>query len=323
MGSVDAAGPAAAGGAARTVLLKSGTHLPLLGFGTHQMQGEGCDVAVRTALDAGHGLIDTGSIYKNEEDVGRAVAVWEEAQKQAGNDQARAFIETKCSPYEMGTEKAARALENSLQRLGKESVDLYLIHWPGVPKKPHKADIHRRVRHETWRALETAYKAGKARAIGVSNFNRQHLEALMEDGVEIMPMVNQIEVHPLFVPLEIIEFCQKNDIIIQAYSPLAAGPTSNAAKDSGGQLNGTKTLLGHPVVVSISEELGRTPAQVCLRWAIEMGFAIVPRSTSAPHIQENAAIFDFELSPAHMERMAQLREDPDARKFCWDSAGVV
>lgn len=288
---------------------------PRLGFGTYQLKGSDCEAAVLEALSAGYQLIDTASIYRNEESVGAAIREWE----LRGN---HVMVLSKCSTYEMGFERALKACEASLQRLGRDAVDVYLIHWPALAKKKHDSREHRVARHATWRALEALHRDGRARIIGVSNFNVSHLEQLLEDGVEVVPMVNQIEVHPFFVPQEIIDFCTSRGIVVQAYSPLAGGPGSNAARATNGAADGTRLLLGHPAVVKLAAELRRTPAQVVLRWALQRGFAIVPRSSNAQRIAENARLFDFSLSAEQMSELGALRLHADAQKFCWDSGSV-
>lgn len=304
----------------RCLSLKGGAlALPILGFGTHQLKGTACEDAVSAALAAGYRLIDTASIYKNEEAVGAAIRRWEaEDQTRQGS----ALIMSKCSTYEMGFEKAQRACEESLQRLGREAVDVYVIHWPAVAKKAHSSSEHRRARHDTWRALEALHRSGRARTIGVSNFSDVHLAELLEDGVEVTPMLNQVEVHPFFVPQETIDFCGRHGIVVQAYSPLGGGPGSNAARATGGAANGTKQLFEHPSVQQVAADLSRTPAQVVLRWGVERGCAVVPRSSSNARISENAGIFDFRLLPEHVELLNDLQTEDQAQKFCWDPSKI-
>lgn len=162
------------------------------------------------------------------------------------------------------------------------------------------------------------YRKELVRSIGVSNFNEAHLAELLEDGADIVPMVNQIEVHPFYIPGDTIEFCKEHGIVVQAYSPLAAGPGSNVAKNSGGALNGTRLLLSSPVVQAVAAETGRSPAQVSLRWGLEKGFALVPRSCSRHHIVENSQL-DFALSP---EQVARLDSLSSSQKFCWDPSSI-
>jgi len=303
----------------RCLSLKGAPALPILGFGTYQLKGRACEDAVYAALEAGYRLIDTASIYKNEEAVGAAVRRWEaEDQTRQGS----ALIMSKCSAYEMGFANAQQACEESLRRLGRESIDVYVIHWPAVAKKKHSSSEHRWARHDTWRSLEVLYRSGRARIIGVSNFLDVHLAQLLEDGVEVTPMLNQVEVHPFFVPNKTMDFCRRHGIAVQAYSPLGGGPGSNAARATGGAADGTKRLLEHPSVQQVAAELHRTPAQVVLRWGVERGCATVSRSSSKVRITENAGIFDFKLLPEHVERLNSLQTDDWAQKFCWDPSQI-
>eukprot|EP00928_Gymnodinium_smaydae_P033559 TRINITY_DN24006_c1_g4_i1.p1 TRINITY_DN24006_c1_g4~~TRINITY_DN24006_c1_g4_i1.p1 ORF type:complete len:1020 (-),score=170.63 TRINITY_DN24006_c1_g4_i1:214-3216(-) len=304
------------------VRLRNGLLLPRLGLGTWQLQGAPgsdeptpCEKAIEAALAAGYQLLDTASIYKNEAAIGAAL-------RRCGKAADKVHITTKVSPYEMGFDRALRACRESLSRLDRKCIDLYLIHWPALPKKPHSSPEHRRGRHETWRALEQLYSDGLVRAIGVSNFTAEHLQQLLEDGVEQMPMVNQVEAHPFFVPASTVEFCAAHDIVIQAYSPLGAGPASNAAKATGGEANGTRMLLENDVVNQIALETGRQPAQVLLRWGLQKGFIVIPRSQNPTRIAENCRIFDFCLSAAQMSWLDALRSDACAQKFCWNPSTV-
>ncbi|CAE7718890.1 unnamed protein product [Symbiodinium sp. CCMP2592] len=279
--------------------LYNGLEIPRLGFGTWQLQAEGsslsCEKAIVMALEAGYRLIDTASIYKNETAVGQALRDWPGG--------SGVFVCSKCSPYEMGYQRARDACYKSLERLGRDCLDLYLIHWPALPKKPHSSPEHRRARIETWKALEDLYRQGIVRAIGVSNFTAQHLQQLEEDGAQVMPMVNQIEVHPLYIPKTTIQFCRSNNIVVEAYAPLGGGPSSNVGKSTAGEVDGTKLLLGHPEIGKIASETCRTPAQVVLRWALQQDLLVIPRSSNASRIRENAALFDFELSEDQLCRM--------------------
>jgi len=266
------------------VTLRNGVLLPRLGIGTFQLsaaagrRGErcACEGAVRAALSAGYRLLDCASIYSNEQAVGWALRAWEEG---ALGGRPAVLVTSKCSPYEMGLQQAKRACEASLERLGRPQLDLYLVHWPGLPKVRRPSPEHRRARHQTWRALEELYREGRVRAIGVSNFTVQHLRQLLEDGVDQVPMVNQIEAHPFCVPADVVDFCAAHGIAVEAYSPLGAGPASNAGKASGGKVNGTRMLLEHEVVRAVAREASITPAQVLLCWGLQKGFSVIPRST--------------------------------------------
>uniref|UniRef100_A0A7S4V201 NADP-dependent oxidoreductase domain-containing protein n=2 Tax=Alexandrium monilatum TaxID=311494 RepID=A0A7S4V201_9DINO len=222
----------------------------------------------------------------------------------------------------MGFDEAIAACEASLQRLGRKVLDVYLIHWPAIAKRKHASGEHRTARHRTWRALEALQRQGRVRTIGVSNFTAQHLEQLLEDGVDVVPSVNQLEAHPLYLPRDTVDFCERQGIAVQAYSPLGGGPGSNAARAAGGTADGTRLLLGHPAVRAAALELGRTPAQVVLRWGLQRGFAVVPRSSNRERIAENASVFDFSLPPTDMAALDALRAESCAQKFCWDPSTV-
>eukprot|EP00439_Symbiodinium_sp_Y106_P058469 s1885_g8.t1 len=310
--------PSASSCLAPLTRLYNGLEIPRLGFGTWQLQAEGpslsCEKAIVMALEAGYRLIDTASIYKNETAVGQALRDWPGS--------SGVFVCSKCSPYEMGYQRARDACLKSLERLGRDCLDLYLIHWPALPKKPHSSPEHRRARIETWKALEDLYRQGIVRAIGVSNFTDQHLQQLEEDGAQVMPMVNQIEVHPLYIPKTTIQFCRSNNIVVEAYAPLGGGPSSNVGKSTAGEVDGTKLLLGHPEIGKIASETCRTPAQVVLRWALQQDLLVIPRSSNAARIRENAALFDFELSEDQLCRMEDLAV-VGGQKFCWNPSSIA
>ena len=252
--------------------LNTGAEIPQLGFGVFQVPPEETAETVALALDAGYRSIDTAAAYGNEEGVGQAIA---------DSDVARddLFITTKLWNNDQGRQSALRAFEASLERLGLDYVDLYLIHWP-VPSQ----DLY----VETWRAFEEINADGRARAIGVSNFEVAHLERLLDE-TEVVPAVNQIELHPRLQQPELREFDQEHGILTEAWSPLAQGD-----------------VLDDPAVKEIAEAHGRTPAQVILRWHIELGNVVIPKSVTPERIRENIEVFDFELTPEQLERFAGL-----------------
>ena len=246
------------------VALNNGVEMPRLGLGVWRIpNGEPVASAVRTALATGYRSIDTAAAYRNEEGVGLAV-------RDCGLPRGHVFVTTKVWNPRQGYESTLQAFEESRQRLAIEYVDLYLVHWP-VPGKYR----------DTWRALEHLYEQGLVRAIGVSNFHRHHLEDLMAD-CRVVPMVNQIECHPLLVQRDLRAFCARHRIQVEAWSPLMEGH------------------LDLPALTAIGARHGRTPAQVVLRWDLQHGIVTIPRSAKAGHIRENAEIFDFELSPDEM-----------------------
>jgi diketogulonate reductase-like aldo/keto reductase len=267
-------------------VLANGVNMPWLGLGVYKAkEGEEVEQAVKAALRIGYRSIDTAAFYGNEEGVGRAV-------RESGIPREEIFITTKVWNSDQGYERTLAAFEASLQRLGMEYVDLYLIHWP--VKGKYK---------ETWRALETLYKEGKARAIGVSKFQVHHLEDLMADA-EIKPMVNQVEFHPFLTQEKLRDFCRREGIQLEAWSPLMRGEVVNV-----------------PEIVELAEKYGKTPAQIVLRWDLQHGVVTIPKSVREARIRENADLFDFELSAEDMAKLDALNRnhrfgpDPDNFNF--------
>lgn len=258
-----------------TTKLHNGIEMPWMGLGVYKMDvenGEARD-AVLSAIENGYRSIDTASFYKNEEGVGEALS-------RTSVPREDLFITTKVWNDEQGYEETLEAFERSLQKLGLEYVDLYLVHWP-VPGK-YK---------DTWRALEKLYNDGKVRAIGVSNFLPHHLDELMKDAT-IKPMVNQVELHPQLNQPELRAYCDEHDIQLEAWSPLARGK-----------------FFDDPLIQELSEKYGKTPAQIILRWDYQHRVVTIPKSSNPERQAENADIFDFELSAKEMNRMESLNED--------------
>lgn len=267
-----------------TQTIAPGVEIPVLGLGVFRAgPGEGTRAAVRAALRAGYRHIDTASVYGNEQEVGQAL-------RDSGIPREDVFLTTKLWNEHHGAQAARAALERSLDALGVEQVDLYLVHWP-VPE----------LRAESWRALEAIVAAGRARAIGVSNYTVRHLRELLAD-CQIRPALNQVEVHPFLQQRELRAFCRREGIAVAAYCPLTRGQR-----------------LDDPVVVEVARALGRSPAQVLLRWGIEEGLIVLPKSSNLGRIQENAQIFDLRLSAAHRARLAAL--DCGGR-VAWDPTPV-
>lgn len=266
------------------IALRGGVLLPRMGFGVYQApRGEVTRAAVREALRVGYRHVDTAAIYGNEADVGRAV-------RESGIARNEIFVTTKLWNDDQGYDAALRAFDASLERLGLEYVDLYLLHWP-VPKR----------RLDSWRALERLRAEGKARAIGVSNFMTNHLEELAAHAKEL-PTVNQIEVSPFHQQRDVRAACAKAGIVVEAYSPLTRGQR-----------------LGHPEVVRIAKESGHTPAQVLLRWALQRDMVVLPKSTHASRIEENFEARGLALSDAHMAALDALDE---GLATGWDPRGA-
>ncbi|WP_028781868.1 aldo/keto reductase [Thalassobacillus devorans] len=261
-----------------TVKLRNDVEMPWLGLGVYKMEdGQEVVDSVKSALELGYRHIDTASFYKNEEGVGQAI-------KESEVPREEIFVTTKVWNDEQGYEETLEAFERSLNKLGLEYLDLYLIHWP-VPGKFT----------ETWKALEKLYKDGKVKAIGVSNFLPHHLEDVMKDAEET-PMVNQIELHPELHQQQTREFCQANDIQLVAWSPLARGK-----------------YLDAPVLKELAEKYSKTPAQIILRWDYQSGIVTIPKSVKKERQQENADIFDFELTQEEIKRVDELDLGEDGR----------
>lgn len=260
--------------------LSNGVTIPGLGYGTYQTPPEDAYRAVTDALAVGYRHIDTAARYGNESGVGQAV-------KDSGLKREEVFITSKLWNTERGYDKTMAAFEKTLAELGTDYLDLYLIHWPANEKQFGQEAAALNL--DTWRAFEDLYKAGKIKAIGVSNFMPNHLEALLAQA-EIKPMVNQIEVHPGWPQTEAIRYCQRNDILVEAWAPL-----------------GEAAALSNPVLAKIAAKYDHTPAQVCLRWEIQQGILPLPKSVHKERMAENTKLFDFELTEDEMDIIGALR----------------
>jgi 2,5-diketo-D-gluconate reductase A len=269
------------------ITLNNGQQIPQFGFGVFQIEPKDTVEAVMTALQAGYRHIDTAEGYGNEKQVGEAVA-------KSGLDRGDVFITSKLSNDAHLPDDARVAFEVTLEALGTGYVDLFLIHWP-LPTR-YDGDFV-----STWQTLEEFYRDGRARSIGVSNFQPHHLRRLHSES-QVPPAVNQIEVHPYLTQDEVRAFCAEHQIAIEAWSPIAQGE-----------------VLGDPEIATIAERTGKSPAQVVLRWHIERGDIVFPKSVTPARIRENIDIFDFELSAQDMETISALNKDrrtgPDPDTF--------
>jgi 2,5-diketo-D-gluconate reductase A len=269
------------------ITLNNGQNIPQFGFGVFLVKPEETVAAVSTALEVGYRHIDTAEMYGNEKEVGEAIS-------RSDLDRADVFITTKLSNDAHEPDEARRAFDESLKALGVDYVDLFLIHWP-LPTR-YDGDYV-----STWKTLEEFYREGRARSIGVSNFQPRHLRRLHTES-DIPPAVNQIEVNPYLTQDEVRGFCAEHQIAIEAWSPLGRG-----------------NVLTDPMIESIAHRAGKTPAQVVLRWHIERGDIIFPKSVTPARIKENFGIFDFELPPEDIEAITLLNRDertgPDPDKF--------
>ncbi|UZF54805.1 aldo/keto reductase [Gordonia polyisoprenivorans] len=268
-----------------SITLNNGVEIPQLGFGVFQIKPEDTVEATLSALEVGYRHIDTAQMYGNEAEVGEAV-------RKSGIPRDEVFITTKLNNSFHAFDDALEATDKSLERLGVEHVDLYLIHWP----LPEVGDFV-----ETWKAMEKIYADGKARAIGVSNFQKHHLERLFAE-TEVVPAANQIEVHPYLTQNPLRAFNSEHNIATEAWSPIAQGD-----------------VLDDPVLKKIAEEKGRTVAQVVLRWHIQRGDIVFPKSVTRSRVEENFALFDFDLSAEDMAAVDGLNKDkrrgPDPDTF--------
>jgi len=255
-----------------TITLNNGVEIPALGFGVWQMDNaQECENAVIKAIEVGYRMIDTASIYKNETAVGNAV-------KNCTTDRENLFITSKLWVQDHGYEKAKSAFQRTLDRLQLDYLDMYLIHWPF-------GDFS-----GAWKALEELYDEGKIKTIGVCNFTIEKLEELKASS-NILPVINQIELHPIFQQTELQAYNRENNIVTQPWSPLG---------------NGNTGLLDHEKLKSIAEKHHKTVAQVILRWHLQEGFCVIPKSVTPSRIEENFNVFDFELTEEEMNIVRSL-----------------
>ncbi|WP_328424014.1 aldo/keto reductase [Micromonospora sp. NBC_00389] len=264
------------------ISLNDGTTIPQLGFGVFQIEPKDTVAAVATALEVGYRHIDTAEMYGNEAEVGEAV-------RRSGLDRGAVYITSKLNNGFHRPDDARRAFDSTLAALKMDYIDLFLIHWP-LPTL-YDGDFV-----SIWKVLEEFQRDGRARSIGVSNFQVPHLQRLAAEA-DVVPAVNQIEAHPYFGNEDVRAYGRKHNILTEAWSPIAQG-----------------MVLGDPTVVDIAEQLGRTPAQVVLRWHVQRGDIIFPKSVTPKRIEENIRIFDFELDGAAMERITTLDKGEAGRQ---------
>jgi len=262
-----------------TYELNNGSCIPCVGFGTWQTPDDEVGYnAVRKALDAGYRHIDTAAIYKNEETVGRAIA-------DSGIPRNEIFLTSKIWGDDYGYESAKKAFETSLEKLGTSYLDLYLMHWPNPAKF---RDRWQETNAATWKAMEELYKDGRIKAIGVSNFMIRHLEELSQTW-EITPMVNQVKLCPGDTKDELIEFCRSHDILPEAYSPL-----------------GTGKVFSVPRIKELAQKYNVSVARLCIRWSLQMGYLPLPKSVTPEYIEDNANVFNFDISESDVRDIANL-----------------
>ena len=269
-----------------TITLNNGVEIPQLGFGVYQVKPEETAQAVQTALEVGYRHIDTAEMYQNEAGTGEGV-------RNSGVPREEVFVTSKLNNGFHRRDDALRAFDGTLAALQFDYVDLFLIHWP-LPT----IDVDY---IETWKALEEIYRSGRAKSIGVSNFNPHHLRRLFSE-TEIRPAVNQIEVHPYLTQDDVRAFDAEHEIATEAWSPIAQGK-----------------VLDDPTILRVAERHGKTPAQVTLRWHVQRGDIVFPKSVTRSRIEENFAIFDFELTEDDLREITALNRDertgPDPDTF--------
>jgi diketogulonate reductase-like aldo/keto reductase len=268
--------------------LNNGIDMPAFGLGVYQSSAADTVSAVKIALENGYRLIDTAAAYMNEEQVGEAI-------RKSGIARADVFVTTKLWIGDFGYDQTMYAFDRSMRKLGLDQLDLYLLHWP-VPMQFDKTI-------ESWKAAQFLLTEGRTRAIGVSNFRPQDLDALIAQS-DVVPAVNQVELHPFFSQSKLRMANQRHGIVTQAWSPI--GGVNRYFGDN----KVTDDPLRHPSIVHLAKKYGKTPAQIVLRWQIELGNAVIPKSVNAARIRENATIFDFRLETGEMESINAL----DTRK---------
>ncbi|POH58644.1 aldo/keto reductase [Arthrobacter glacialis] len=255
--------------------LNNGVSIDVLGFGVYKVPAEDCADLVSTALDAGYRTVDTAALYANEEGVGAAIT----GAVAAGTPREQLFVTSKVWNTEHGYDSTLAAFDASMARLGLDYLDMFLIHWP-CPE--------RELFVPTYKALETLYQQGRVRAIGVSNFEAEHLAQVL-DACDVVPAVNQVELHPWLPQTELRALHASLGIATQAWSPLARG-----------------SILTDPVLAELAAAHGRTTAQIVLRWHVQSGHLVIPKASTAARIQQNLHVFDFALSESDMARIAAL-----------------
>ena len=274
--------------------LSNGVEIPCIGFGTWQTpDGDVCVSSVLSAIEAGYRHIDTAQGYGNEESVGLAV-------KKSGIDRKELFITSKLTNSEHGYERTLAAFEETMKKLDMDYLDLYLIHWPNpIAFREHWQEANA----GTWKAFEELYKAGRIRAIGISNFRPHHIEELMKTAT-VAPMVNQIRLCPGETQDEVVDYCRSHNIQLEAYSPLGVGK-----------------IFEVPEMKALAEKYGKSIAQICIRWSLQRGYLPLPKSVTPSRIKENTQVFDFELEAADVQLIADLKgcvgysSDPDTTTF--------
>ena len=258
--------------------LNNGNKIPAIGFGTYKAQEDEAIASVKKAIETGYRLIDTAAKYENEEAVGKAI-------KQSGIAREELMITTKLWRENLGYESTKKAFETSLAKLDLDYIDLYLIHWPANAKN---YENWQKANNDSWRVMEELVKEGKIKNIGVSNFWPEHLEPLLK-AAEIKPVINQIEFHPGYWQPELTRYCKENNILIEAWSPLARGKVFESEE-----------------IKAIAKKYNKSVAQICLRWILEHNALVIPKSSTPERIEDNFDIFDFQLNAEDIKTIDNL-----------------
>ena len=282
----------------------NGIRSPQIQFGTFRIKTEE-DVfnSVTTALNAGYRAFDTASVYRNH---GKIAKTFKQVLPKLNLTRKDIFITSKLAPKDHGTEKSEAAIKNILNDLDVDYLDLFLIHWPGVQRLDVTDPLNRELRQESWRVLEKFYNLGKFKAIGISNYTLSHMQELLSH-CQIVPHVIQLELHPHYQQTELVQYCQQNKIHVQAYSSL-------------GQAGTESPLYQEDIIKNIAELLSVTPAQVLLRWGVQKGYTIMPKSVTPGRIKENIDINHFKLSIEQMNLIDSLEK---GQKYTWNPETIL
>ncbi|XP_059478447.1 glyoxal reductase-like isoform X4 [Neocloeon triangulifer] len=284
------------------VALNNGVEMPMIGFGTFTIKGQSIITKVLdAALACGYRFIDTAAVYRNEEEI--AIALKELLPKY-GLLRSDLFLTSKLAPADHGKDRVRQAVLDSLSRLNTPYLDLYLVHWPGAGRLPSQSPANRNIRIDTWRELEKLQNEGKLRSIGVSNYLESHLKELLS-ATTVKPAVNQVELHPHFPQKDLVKFCNQEGILVQAYSSLGG--------------HSSHILLADPQVKQVAKVEGKSVSQVLLKWAVQQGIGVIPKSIHPERIKENFCL-DFTLSSESMRALSSLKID---QKYAWDPRSVV
>ncbi|KAK9875053.1 hypothetical protein WA026_005855 [Henosepilachna vigintioctopunctata] len=314
----------------RTITLNDGTEMPVLGFGTCQFGGpETMIKPLQVAFESGYRHFDTAYTYKNEKVLGKAIAGWIERKLVERKD---LFITTKLPMYGAHPERVEKFFNSSLNNLGLDYVDLYLIHFPVPVKCMEKEDTYLEEKGvflteetnyiEVWKILEKMVDAGKIKNIGLSNFNINQITKVLKEA-RIKPANLQIEVHPYFQNNELIEFCKKNGISVVAYAPLGSPELCIIFRIASVPLRNIPCIMDDDIIITLSKKYSKTPAQIILRFTMQRGLAAIPKSKNACHIKENIDIFDFQLDENDMSILASLDKGNEGRVCKLDFKGIL